>query len=255
MEYKIAAHTDTGIRKSKNQDGILLNVAHTDYGNVAFGAVCDGMGGLHKGELASATMLRMLSGWFEVEFPELLYRGLHMETLKESWNHLIRRANEKLQRYEKRNSFRMGTTMVSVLLAGKTYYICNVGDSRVYQIRKQVELLTKDQTFVQQEIDSGRMTFEKADTDTRRNILLQCVGASHKIKPDYYTGTIESGTVFLLCSDGFRHMVKEEELLESLTPKNIKNEYGMKKSLLYLTELNKSRMETDNISSALIYVE
>ena len=192
----------------------------------------DGMSGLHKGELASAAMLRMLSAWFEMEFPELLYRGLRMETLKESWNHLIRKANEQFQRHGKRNSFKMGTTMVAVLLAGKTYYICNVGDSRVYRIKQHVELLTKDQTFVQQEIDSGRMTSEQSNTDIRRNILLQCVGASHKVKPDYYTGTIESGTVFLLCSDGFRHVVSEEELLQSLTPKNIKNEYGMKIRLL-----------------------
>lgn len=255
MKYKIAAHTDTGIRKSKNQDGILMKVAHTDYGTIAFGAICDGMGGLHKGELASANMLRMLSLWFEVEFPEVLYRGLHMESLKESWNHLISNANRQLQSYGKKKSFRMGTTMVAVLLAGKTYYICNVGDSRIYRIKERVELLTKDQTFVQQEIDLGKMTYEEADTDSRRNILLQCVGASSIVKPDYYTGTMESESVFLLCSDGFRHVVKEEELLQNLIPEKMKTEYSMKKSLLYLTELNKSRMETDNISSALIYVE
>lgn len=255
MEYKIAAHTDIGIRKSRNQDGILLKVAHTDYGNIALGAVCDGMGGLHNGELASATMLRMLSIWFEMEFPALLYRGLCMETLKESWDHLISKTNIQLQVYGKKQGFKTGTTMAAVLLAGKTYYICNVGDSRVYRIKEQVELLTKDQTFVQQEIDSGRMSYTDADKDTRRNILLQCVGASRIVKPDYYTGSIVSGNIFLLCSDGFRHVVSEEELLQNLTPKKMKNEHGMKKSLLYLTELNKSRMETDNISSALIYAE
>lgn len=255
MEYKIAAHTDRGIRNCKNQDGVLLKVAHTEYGKLVFGAVCDGMGGLEMGELASATMIRMLSEWFDIKLPEILYRGIHPENLKESWNCLIAGTNNRLHAYGKKKGFQMGTTMVGILLTGKTYYICNVGDSRVYRIREQVELLTKDQTFIQREIDCGRMTYEQAEADVRKNILLQCIGASEVVKPDYYTGTLEQGTTFLLCSDGFRHMVQKEEMLHHLAPYKLKKESAMKRKLLYLTELNKSRMETDNISSALILVE
>lgn len=255
MKYKIAAHTDIGIGKDKNQDAVLLKVAQTDYGKIAFGAICDGMGGLKKGELASAAMIRMLSRWFEMKFPQLLYRGLCMDVLKESWNDLTVQANAKLRSYGQEKQFRMGTTMVLLLLAGRTYYICNVGDSRVYCIKEKIDLLTKDQTLVQQEIDAGRLTCEEASQDQRRNILLQCIGASQVVKPDYYTGTVESESIFLLCSDGFRHVVREEEMFRHLDPRKLKSEQAMKKGLLYLTEVNKSRKETDNISSALIRVD
>ena len=55
MDFLIAAHTDVGIRKKTNQDSVLIKVADTDCGKVCFAAVCDGMGGLRKGELASAS--------------------------------------------------------------------------------------------------------------------------------------------------------------------------------------------------------
>ena len=255
MKYKIVAHTDIGIQKSRNQDAVLLKVAQTDYGDIALGAICDGMGGLSKGELASSTVIRMVSQWFDHSFPELLYRGLSMETLRASWNHLIFQANSKLYSCGQQTKSKMGTTMALLLIAGKTYYLCNVGDSRVYCVKEKLTLLTKDQTLVQREIDFGRLSYDEARKDSRRNILLQCIGASSVVKPDYYTGTVESECIFLLCSDGFRHVVTEKELYQSLTPYRLNNELSMKKSLLYLTELNKSRFETDNISAALVRVD
>ncbi|MBQ8856868.1 MAG: serine/threonine-protein phosphatase [Lachnospiraceae bacterium] len=255
MKYKIVAHTDIGIQKSRNQDAVLLKVAQTDYGDIALGAICDGMGGLSKGELASSTVIRMVSQWFDHSFPELLYRGLSMETLRASWNHLTFQANSKLYSCGQQTKSKMGTTMALLLIAGKTYYLCNVGDSRVYCVKEKLTLLTKDQTLVQREIDFGRLSYDEARKDSRRNILLQCIGASSVVKPDYYTGTVESECIFLLCSDGFRHVVTEKELYQSLTPYRLNNELSMKKSLLYLTELNKSRFETDNISAALVRVD
>lgn len=138
---------------------------------------------------------------------------------------------------------------------GQVYYIANVGDSRIYQIRDELKQLTKDQTFVQREMDEGRMTYDEARRDSRRNVLLQCVGASEVIEPDFYTGMIDPGTMFLLCSDGFRHVIAAEELYQYLTPYRVLNEQAMKESLVYLTDLNKYRQEVDNISAALIRVD
>lgn len=252
MNFKIVAHTDVGIRKSTNQDSVLMKVAQTDYGNVMFSAICDGMGGLARGELASATLVRMLSKWFEDEFPTLLYQGLSLEVLQTSWNNLIYQANSRISSYSQALHTSMGTTMVVLLIVGQVYYIGNVGDSRVYSIKNELTQLTKDQTVVQREMDLGRMTYEEARRDPRRNVLLQCVGASQVIEPDYYTGTVEPGMMFLLCSDGFRHVIAAEELYQYLTPYRVFNEQAMKESLVYLTELNKYRQETDNISAALV---
>ena len=252
MNFKIVAHTDVGIRKSTNQDSVLMKVAQTDYGNVLFASVCDGMGGLAKGELASATLVRMLSKWFEDEFPKMLYQGLSLETLQNSWNNLIYQANSKISSYGNALHTNMGTTMTALLIVGSVYYIVNVGDSRVYRIKEELEQLTKDQTVVQREMDLGRMTYEEARRDPRRNVLLQCVGASQVIEPDYFTGNVDPGTMFLLCSDGFRHVIAKEELYDYLTPYRVFNEQAMKESLVYLTELNKYRQEVDNISAALV---
>lgn len=254
MNFKIAVHTDVGIKKSTNQDSVLVKTAQTDFGNVLLCAICDGMGGLAKGELASATMVRMLSKWFEEEFPGLLYQGLQEKTLKSSWNRLIDRANKKISCYGQVRHINLGTTMVVLLVTGQTYFIVNVGDSRIYQIKKRFAQLTKDQTVVQREVDLGRITAEDAGKDPRRNILLQCIGASRTIDPQYVTGKVETGTLFLLCSDGFRHVVTPEELQQSLDAK-FQSEQEMKNRLRFLTELNKSRHETDNISAALIRAE
>lgn len=255
MNFKIIAHTDVGIKKSTNQDSVLIKVAQTDYGNVVIGAICDGMGGLAKGELASATLVRMLSKWFEEEFPNLLYRGLSVELLQNSWNDLIDRANQKISSYGQALHISMGTTMVVLLIVGQVYYIVNVGDSRIYHIKEELTQLTKDQTVVQREMDLGKMTYEEARRDPRRNVLLQCIGASQVIVPDFYSGIVEPGTMFLLCSDGFRHVVTPEELYQYLTPYRVLHEEAMKESLVYLTELNKYRQEVDNISAALVRVD
>ena len=255
MKYKIVAHTDIGIRKGTNQDAVLLKTAKTDVGEIALGAVCDGMGGLAKGEVASSAVIRMLSDWFDNTLPKLLYGGLRMEILQESWENLIFYANAKILSYGQERKCRMGTTLVVLLIVGKNYYLCNVGDSRAYCLHKKITLLTRDQTLVQREIDAGRLSAVEAERDERRNVLLQCIGASRCVKPDYYTGIVHSGSIFLLCSDGFRRKISQQELYLSLAPRKIKNENSMKKGLLYLTEVNKSRLETDNISAGLIRVD
>lgn len=252
MNFKISTYTDKGIKKDTNQDSILIKVAQTDCGKVLLAAVCDGMGGLAKGEVASAALVRMLSGWFEEDFPELLYRGLSREALQESLERLICSANDRIGSYGRAMHVDMGTTMVVLLIVGRTYYIGNIGDSRVYILRENLCQITKDQTFIQREMDEGRMTWEEAGQDPRRNMLLQCVGASHMVVPDFYTGQIKSGSMFLVCSDGFRHAIAPEELYEYLSPYRLLNEQGMRENLVYLTELSKYRKEADNISAILI---
>ena len=72
MRYLIAAHTDVGIKKKTNQDSYMIKEAQTKMGRIFFGVLCDGMGGLSNGELASATVIRAMEQWFETDFPQLL---------------------------------------------------------------------------------------------------------------------------------------------------------------------------------------
>lgn len=90
-------------------------------------------------------------------------------------------------------------------------------------------------------------------TDKRRNMLLQCVGASVQVEPEIIFGKTENG-VFLLCSDGFRHEINEVELYRKLNGNELSDQKKMRKQLHDLIELVKQRQEKDNISAVLIKV-
>lgn len=144
MDFLIAAHTDVGIRKKTNQDSVLIKVADTDCGKVCFAAVCDGMGGLRKGELASATLIRDFSDWFDSEFPEILYEGLDTIVLRKSWERVVSICAKELERYSSDNQVRMGTTAAVLLLAQHRYFILNIGDAEYILVEGEMAFLKKE---------------------------------------------------------------------------------------------------------------
>lgn len=254
MDYMIAAHSDVGIKKNTNQDSLLVKIAQTSLGKACLCVVCDGMGGLAKGELASASVIRRFDRWFCESFPQMLGRGFNPDELKLEWDNIALEQNHLLSEHASRQGTRMGTTIVALLIINGGYYIMNVGDSRAYMLTDQLTLLTKDQTYVQYEVDMGHITWEEALTHPRRNVLLQCVGASEVVMPDFYYGQVYPDSSFVLCSDGFRHVITPEEIYAYLNPAVSWNEQVMKQNIVSLIELNKQRMETDNISAALVRV-
>lgn len=252
MNFLTAAYTDVGIRKDTNQDSLLIQKASTDFGPVLLAVICDGMGGLAKGEVASACMIKAFSEWFRSEFPGILYNGMQMEVLRDSWDRLVQSTSRKIEDYGDRIGVSLGTTCVALLIVDQTYYILNVGDSRIYLITDNVYQLTKDQTYVQREMDAGRMTYEQSLVDPQRSVLLQCIGASQYVEPAYYVGTVEPNQSYLLCCDGFRHVIDPAEFYAYLNPGICVDSDVMRANLYYLTEMNKQRRETDNITAALI---
>ena len=252
MDFLAAVHTDVGIKKSTNQDSVFLEIADTKYGQVTLAVLCDGMGGLQKGEVASAMLIRAFSKWFHQDFPQMLYTDFEAAQLRESWVNLIQDMNVKISAYGAENYVSLGTTVVAMLLIDNLYYIINVGDSRAYSIKDCMVQITVDQTVVQREMDMGRMTPEEAKTSPQRNMLLQCVGASMNIEPDFFVGEFEPETIFMMCSDGFRHLISTEEFYEKLNPQVLTSKEKMEENAVFLTELNKSRNEMDNISVILI---
>lgn len=252
MTYTTAWHTDIGIQKETNQDSILLMQAHTGVGQVLLGVLCDGMGGLEKGEVASGNLVDRFRKWFCNELPVILEQADFSQALSKSWASLIREENRRIAAYGALYHVSLGTTVTAVLLVGKSYYILNVGDCRVYLISNRIFQLTKDQTLVQNEIDAGRLTLEQAMVDPRRNVLLQCVGASSQVHPDFLAGTLQDGNRLLLCCDGFRHQISPEEIYLALNSQAAPSQPEMKQALQYLVNLNKTRNEVDNITAILI---
>ena len=97
------------------------------------------------------------------------------------------------------------------------------------------------------------MTLEEAIKDPKRNMLLQCVGAGNYLAPDFIQGELAPEQGFLICSDGFRHVISTGEIAEGMRLPSSHHEDLMRKRLDGLTELCKQRGEKDNITSIWIH--
>ena len=93
---------------------------------------------------------------------------------------------------------------------------------------------------------------EQAEVDERRSVLLQCVGASEEVYPDFFMGTAVQGATYMLCSDGFRHEITGDEIFEKFQPGVLLSDTVMNQNTIELIELNKQRNERDNISVVLV---
>ena len=254
MRYVATADTDIGISKDTNQDSVLIKHASTDKGEVLLAVVCDGMGGLSKGELASATVIRAFADWFDNELPFEL-ENVDLNVIGAKWSLMLKELNAQILEYSKSNALEgVGTTFSGILFVDDQYIIGHVGDTRVYHIGSALTQLTTDQTFIAREISRGTITPEQAKTDKRRNLLLQCIGASKTVEPQIIIGNADKGA-YMLCSDGFRHEITEGEMYESLNPINLMNKDAMHNNAKYLIDQVKRREEKDNISVVLIKAE
>ena len=97
MKYIAAYHTDVGITKKTNQDSLAMKIVETSQGTVAFGIVCDGMGGLAKGELASKEVIMAFCNWFDdVLLADIEASAFEENKLMQQWNDIIQTQNRRL---------------------------------------------------------------------------------------------------------------------------------------------------------------
>lgn len=252
MEFLSTFNSDKGNVRRTNQDSLCIKVASTTIGNIAMGVVCDGMGGLTKGELASATVIKAFAHWFDNVLPNMI-GNLSINSIRESWSKLIKKQNKKLIDYGASRGINIGTTITAMLIVDDDFWvIAHVGDSRAYRIKDNIEMLTEDQTVVQLEVRRGKLTPEEAEYDSRNNLLLQCCGCFDDVTPIFSYGNVDRNCVYMLCSDGFRHRITPGEMHEFLNPVVNYNENIMQINAMKLVELNKFRKEDDNISVLLI---
>lgn len=252
MKFMACGWSDTGNVKEINQDSMLIKIAQCSVGQVALGMVCDGMGGLKCGELASAFVVKTFNDWFERCLPALLMDTNCMEIVRDNWTRMITDCNSRIMEYGKKKGFNIGTTITGILIVDDEYLTVNVGDSRVYLLNKEVMRLTKDQTVVEKEIEAGRLDPEAAKKDPRRSILLQCVGASVNVVPDYTKGRLTQNNTLVLCSDGFRHELTDEEIYEYLSANSFDDIKMAGNNIRQLIDKVKQRGERDNITAVVI---
>lgn len=252
MDFIISAKTDIGIAKETNQDSLSIKRINTNQGRMVFAILCDGMGGLAKGEVASASVVSSFHQWVINDLPLLCNSAIEDYVVREQWEKILMEQNHAIKLYGTQRGIQLGTTAVIMLLTQNRYYIMNVGDSRAYEIKHTLKQITIDQTFIAREIARGTMTVEQARHDERRNVLLQSIGVSDQVYPEMFCGELQKDAVYMLCSDGFRHEITEQEIFNGFCPDILCDEDMMNRNTLQLIDLNKQRAEKDNISVALV---
>ncbi len=254
MEFLVAAYTDTGIQKETNQDSICVRrAAVPGAGEVVMAVVCDGMGGLKKGEVASAAGVNAFGAWFDKNLAGLpAICGTDFSLVQRQWTELLVGLHGDLLRYAAGNRVQLGTTVTAILTYQDRYMTVNIGDSRIYERKKVLRQLTQDQSLVAREISLGRITEEESRHHPQRNILLQCLGSGDRVSPVFTEGKLQNDALYLLCSDGLVHEVSPEELSDRLQAVYLNSKDSMTAALHETAELCKSRGETDNITAVLI---
>ena len=206
MTYKFqtAAKSDRGKIRSSNQD--------SGYAGVNLFVVADGMGGHAGGDIASALATQLVAQVDDVYDDPDLAIGTLLESMQS--------ANEKLTNTVREYGYLagMGTTMDALVFTGTTAAIAHIGDSRVYLLRDGImSQITKDHTFVQTLVDSGRITEDEALYHPRRNVLMRVLGdASDEPQFDVYPLDVLPGDRFLLCSDGLCGVVPNALIEENM---------------------------------------
>lgn len=176
--------------------------------------VADGMGGHAAGEVASEMAVRIIAK----ELGDV--RGRADADVAEEMRQAIQVANgaifqRTLTEHDKRG---MGTTATALVLNGPRYLIGQVGDSRAYLMRdRRLLQITKDHSYVQEQVDAGYLTPEQARTHPYSNVITRCVGANAEVSPDIYVGALRPGDRYLLASDGLTGMLEDQDLEAALS--------------------------------------
>jgi protein phosphatase len=207
----IAGLTDTGLRRRNNEDAIGWDA------ELGLALVADGIGGNNGGEVASSTAVRSIKSDLQSALrcvsaaPRPGAQRGHAAMVHE----LVRRANQRILSMAKRDPklYGMGATLAVALLADDRVVIANVGDSRVYRMRERVfEQLTCDHLLGNEMIRRGSLSTAEAGQSYGRNILSRALGMAGELQLDLVQHPVQSGDVYLLCSDGLTGAISDEEI-------------------------------------------
>lgn len=207
-----AASTDVGRIRKQNEDSYRLRIISDQ---IAYGIVCDGMGGANGGQVASKTAADMLAERFDSFFENQKPPYDITTLLRRS----IREVNDKLYRMSRLDESLagMGTTLVMAIVVKNELFVANVGDSRAYlTTHNSISQISVDHSAVQELVDIGKITKEEAKNHPQKNIITRALGVDSMVEFDFYTYNFSPGSCVLLCSDGLSNYCNEDTLLDIL---------------------------------------
>ena len=220
--------TDAGRNKRINQDALFYDFQPNGCGIFA---VADGVGGLERGEAASAMAAAAVRSWW-------LKQGgpISQDDAIDQLSRLMFAANQEILAFGQREGFRCATTLTLLYIGQGFFIIAHAGDSRTYLYEgNALRLLTTDHAKV---VD-------------QRNLLTNGVGYQSKFRCDCPCGPIQHGQLFLLCSDGV-YKRNDHAALEQMMASH---GHDLPALCSVLTESAKQKGETDNITAIAVRID
>lgn len=209
---KYYSQTHVGLVRRNNEDALLTDPPRLF-------AVADGVGGSNAGEIAS----RMALDLFRREFYAQLRFG---QNPAYALRHAISAVNAEIyyMSHSREQYAGMGTTLTAVYLeAPALAHVLHVGDSRLYLWRNgALRQVTRDQTLVGELIAAGEITEQEGKSHSKKNWLLQAVGAENVIQAELLRLDLKPGDRLLLCSDGLSNMLSREEIAGGLVRADVR---------------------------------
>jgi serine/threonine protein phosphatase PrpC len=196
-----AVRTHAGLRRSHNEDHV--------FGTPRLIAVADGVGGAAAGEVASGAVIATLAS---------LEKRWLSEALEDEVETAIREGNERIAFIAgcRPEYAGMGTTLTAVAIE-QEYVVANIGDSRTYLYRDGVlTQLTRDDSVIQELLDSGMLDPVAARRHPQRSVVLQALDGDPSRRPSIRRLSARAGDRLLVCSDGLSDVVENEALAEAL---------------------------------------
>ena len=187
-------------------------------GELTLLAVPDGMGGAAAGEVASKLAIEVLDESFS-RYVEEIRTGKPVVGIGTLIDKAVRLANRRVYAASIKHQGRrgMGTTITCVAIVRRKAYIGHVGDSRAFMMRgKKIYQLTKDHSWVEEQLEKGLLDEAEADAHEWRNLITRVLGTRPQVAPDVIEIAVEKGDVFVISSDGLHGLVKPEEILNEL---------------------------------------
>ena len=198
------ALTDIGRRRQINQDYIFESAEPVGAFPNLF-ILADGMGGHKSGDFASKYLTETMVGYIS--------RNKNDDIIK-VFKSAIGMSNTLV--YEKSHSDPelngMGSTMVAAVIRDDILTVANVGDSRLYIIRDGITQVTRDHSYVEEQVANGNMVRYSEEYNKKKKYITRAVGIEDSVKADYFEVDLMKNDYILLCSDGLTNMVDDDAI-------------------------------------------
>lgn len=238
--------SDVGKVRRRNEDSFKI----TEGDEWVSAIVCDGMGGVRGGDVASELAVCVYTDTLFKEIGKSgeglsgqIIKGAMLAAVKEANSAVVKRASEDI------SLDGMGTTLVAAFVWRNKAFVVNIGDSRLYRMYKgKFFQVTKDHSFVQYLVDNGKITEEEARNHPNKNVITRALGTGEEVEPDFFM--VEQFDSLLLCSDGLINYASTEEISNT-----INTVIGAKSKVKALVNAAKDGGGGDNITVVLLIKE